>query len=276
MLFLLLAIISSASVSIFMRLSGYKIKANLSMLAVNYLVCALLGAAYADFKIIAPSESGFLMTVGLGVLGGVLFLVSFILLQSNTRKNGVVLSSLFMKFGLLVPIVISVIFFRELPTPLQLLGFCISIGAIFLINYQKGEKRFGWGLIALLLLGGGAESMVKIYEHIGTPALSQQFLFYVFFSAMLLCTALILYRKERPGGWEMLFGALIGVPNFFSAKFLLRALETVPTVVAYPVSSVGTILVVTLAGLLLFKEKLKVKTLVGILFATLALIIMNF
>ena len=51
MLFLILAILSSAMVSIGMRLSSDKISANLSMLAVNYLICAFLGALYAGFEL---------------------------------------------------------------------------------------------------------------------------------------------------------------------------------------------------------------------------------
>jgi multidrug transporter EmrE-like cation transporter len=55
----------------------------------------------------------------------------------------------------------------------------------------------------------------------------------------------------------MLFGALIGIPNFFSAKLLLMALGQLPAVIVYPTFSVATILAVTLIGVLFFKEKLR-------------------
>ena len=71
-----------------------------------------------------------------------------------------------------------------------------------------------------------------------------------------LCLALMLYKKQRPGRYELLFGVLIGVPNFFSARFLLRALGSLPAVIVYPTFSVATILVVTLAGVVFFGEKL--------------------
>ena len=47
---LLLAILSSALVSITMRLSETKIKNNLSMLAVNYIMCACLAYVYTGFS----------------------------------------------------------------------------------------------------------------------------------------------------------------------------------------------------------------------------------
>ena len=73
---------------------------------------------------------------------------------------------------------------------------------------------------------------------------------------MVASVALVVYRKEKPGVWEILFGALIGIPNFFSAKFLLGALAELPAVVVYPSFSVATLLVVTLAGVIAFKERL--------------------
>ena len=49
---------------------------------------------------------------------------------------------------------------------------------------------------------------------------------------------------------------LIGIPNFFSAKFLLGALAKLNAVVVYPSFSVATLLIVTLTGVVLFRERL--------------------
>ena len=53
------------------------------------------------------------------------------------KKNGVVLSTTFIKLGLLVPMVVSVVLFKEMPTILQITGFVITILAIILMNYEK-------------------------------------------------------------------------------------------------------------------------------------------
>jgi len=258
LLFLMLAILSSATISIIMRISSDKVSGNLSMLAMNYLICAVLGAAYAKFKLWVPAFSGFSLTVGLGALSGVIYLGGFVLLQVNIRKNGIVLSSVFMKLGLLVPILMSVLFFHEQPTLPQVVGFCIALGAIVLINLKKDatSKGFHFGLIALLLLGGGADAMSKVFEMLGPAALSDQFLFYTFAVAFLLCLGLVICKKERPGVRELIFGTLVGVPNFFSAKFLLGALTKLPAVVVYPSFSVATLLLVTLTGVAVFRERL--------------------
>ncbi len=277
MLYLLLAIASSAMISIIMRISADKVKGNLSMLAVNYLVCLLLAAGYAEFQIVLPRESGFFGTVGMGAVNGVLFLAGFMLLQINTRKNGIVLSSIFMKLGLLVPMAVSVFLFREIPTPLQITGFCVAIAAIILINFDKTAINAGSkaGLIVLLLAAGTGDAMAKVFETLGSDQLSDQYLFFTFAVALLLCVALVIGKRERPGIREALFGALIGIPNFFSVKFLLKSLEELPAVIVYPTYSVATILLVTLAGVLAFRERLGKQQWIGLLAILAALVMLN-
>lgn len=258
MLSLCLAVLSSAAISLLMRLSSDQVSARLSMLSANYLVCALLGAGYAGFRLVCPEVSGFFTTIALGAVGGILFLASFVLFQWNTARNGIVLSSVFMKLGLLVPIVLSVLLFRELPTANQTIGFCIALAAIVLIN-GGGEKRgkaFRWELLALLIMGGGSDFMAKVFEVLGPAELSDQFLCYIFAVALALCLVLVVVRKERPGIRDIAFGAAIGIPNFFSSKFLLRALADIPAVVVYPSFSIATMLITTLAGVCFFRERL--------------------
>ena len=258
MLFLLLAIFSSSMISIVMRFSSGKISANLSMLATNYFICSFLGAAYAGFDLAAAEDPGFSRTVVIGLISGVLYLAAFVAFQTNTNKRGVVLSSVFMKLGLLVPIVASVLFFKELPTAVQIIGFCIAIFAILLINLRNDGrgKGFGFGLILMLLLSGGADVMAKIFDVFAPQAHSALYLFYNFATAFTLCVLLVIQKKERPGFRELLYGALIGIPNFFSAKFLLASLTKLPAVVVYPSFSVGTMLIVTMIGVLVFRERL--------------------
>ena len=277
MIFLCLAVLSSCAISLIMRLSADKITAKLSMLSVNYLICSALGAVYAGFDLICPEVSGFPTTVALGFVGGILFLVSFMLLQWNTARNGIVLSSVFMKLGLLVPMVMSIVFFREVPSSVQLLGFILAVAAIVLINYQKGSQRssLGFGLLLLLLLGGCADAMSKVFQVLGNEILSDQFLLFTYGTAFLLCTVLVLLRKEIPGKQEFLYGALIGFPNFFSTKFMLHALTDIPAVVAYPTFSVSTMLLVTLAGTVFFREKLNKNQWIALGIIRVALALLN-
>ncbi len=255
--FLLLAIFCSSMISITMRLSSGKVSGHFSMLSINYLVCGILGALYSDFSLFASHTSGVSVTIGLSVLYGALLLAGLVLLQVSTRKNGIVLSSLFMKLGLLVPFLVSILFFQEVPTGLQIAGFCVAAGAIVVFNLKKdGQSRFGIGLILLLLASGGGDAIVKVFEALGPQVLSNHFLCFSFSVAFVLCTGLVILKKERPDGKAILYGSMIGIVNFFSSKFILGALTQIPAVVVFPTYSVATMLVVTLCGVLFFKERL--------------------
>lgn len=258
MIYLLLAILSSAMVSIVMRLSTNRVQNNVAMLVMNYLMCLILAAFYTGIGNLFPASPALGQTLGMGSIHGALYLTSFVLLQLNVKRNGVVLSATFMKLGLLVPMVVSVLFFGEKPDLLQIAGFLTALAAIVLINSEKDSSVMSskWGLILLLIGGGCGDAMSKVFEELGEKALSDQFLFYTFAAALTLCIALMLAKRQRPGKAEIFWGLLIGIPNFFSAKFLLRSLEDVAAVIAYPTYSVATMLVITLAGVLFFREKL--------------------
>ena len=278
MLSLCLGILSSALVSVIMRLSGGRVKNNLGMLTMNYIVCSLLAALFCDARqTFAFQNPGLLTALGMGGINGVLYLAGFILMQINIQHNGVVLSSIFQKLGLLVPIVISVCFYHEMPSFLQGTGFLLAVAAIVLMNYQKDAGNAGvkLGLLGMLLACGMADAMSKVFKEAGAAELEPQFLFFTFASAMVLCFLCMIAKKQRIGLSELLYGTMIAVPNFFSSKFLLGALESVPAVIVFPVFSVGTILVVTLAGLLLFRERITKQQWIAIGMILVALVLLN-
>lgn len=276
MFYLILAIASSALVSIFIRLSESYVKNNVSMLCMNYLMCLFLAVGYTGVGKVFQTGAGLGTAVGLGAMNGILFLASFLLLQVNVRKNGVVLSATFMKLGVLVPTLLSVLAFHEKPELLQTIGFILALAAIVLINFEKGQGEAGFktGLLLLLLGGGSGDAMAKVYDEIGSAKFEEQFLCVTFASALCLCFLLMVYKKQRITKADVIFGLLVGIPNYFSARFLLKAVGEVPAVVAYPTYSVATIVVISVVGMLCFKEKItkRQKTAIGIILIALVLL----
>ena len=276
MISLCLGVLSSALVSVIMRLSGSRVKNNLGMLTVNYIVCSVLAALFCDAaQTFGTSHLGTVLSMG--GINGILYLAGFVLLQRNIRVNGVVLSATFIKLGLLVSMAVSVVFFGERPEVWQWAGFFLAVTAIVLMNYRPGEGKAGnmAGLILLLLAGGGGDAMSKVFEELGDPAFSDHFLLLTFLMALGLCLVLFGISKKPAGIWEVLFGLLIGIPNFFSAKFLLGALKDIAAVIVYPVYSVATILTVTVTGVLVFREKLEKRQWMALGMILLALILLN-
>ena len=276
MIYLLLAMISSMLVSVLMRLSEKYSRGGMGMLAANYVMCCGLSFVFAGSIQLFPSIDGLPAALGFGVMNGVLYLAGFVLLQWNIRKNGVVLPATFMKLGVLVPTLLSMIAFGETPSGFQTAGILAAIAAILLIQ-GGGKQETGsvWGLVLLLAAGGVGDAMSKIFEELGPAALKDHFLLYTFLTALILCTVLTIMKKQ-PFSWrEALWGILIGVPNYFSARFLLLSLKDVPAMIAYPSFSVGAIVLVTLVGVLCFKEKLNRRKLIALSVILVSLALLN-
>lgn len=258
MFFFLLAVITSALVSVFMRASENHVRNNITMLAFNYVMCTGLALVCTPGLFAIPEGADISRAGMLGIINGILYLGGFVALNWNIRRNGVVLSATFMKLGVLVPTLMAVFLFGEILTVWQLIGIAASVCAIVLIRSENGPSQIksSAGLLMLPLIGGMADGMSKVYEVYGSPELSNHFLLFTFFVALLLCTALAIVKKQSLTPADALFGLLIGIPNYFTARFLLLSLKTIPAIIAYPGYSVGTIVLVTLAGMAFFREKL--------------------
>ncbi len=259
MFFLILAILCSSALSIVMRLSEGRVQSRTCMLAVNYVTCMLFSGLFTGFDLAldAPKSQ---LTLALGVINGFFYVAALLIMQWNIRKNGVILPSVFSRLGgLLVPLAVAICFFGEVPTPVQVIGAIIAGVSIIAINARTGQSSITSleSLMALLLLDGCASSMSTVYEQLGSSDLTSQFLFYTFATALVFCLLLILKSRERFGLQECLYGVAIGIPNFFASRALLQALESVPAVIAYPTRGVACIVVITLAGVSAFGERLK-------------------
>ncbi len=279
MIYLIFSIFCSSMISIAMRLSEGKTKSTLSMLAVNYIICFILSWAAGGFGNLFPETSGLGLTVGMGTVNGFFYMISLVIHRYNIARNGVILPAIFSKIGaLLVPLVVSILVFSEVPTIFQFIGAVLAVISVIAINYRKGEGNGGalkLALFALLITEGCAEIMSKVFNEVGNPALSSNFLFYTFFTAFLFCVIMIIVKKERLGKKEFFYGFLIGVPNFLASRFTLEALKSVPAVVVFPSRGVGTIVIISLAGVLLFKEKLSRKQIMIMAVILVALALLN-
>ena len=278
MIYLVLAIISSALVSVVMRLSQRFARNNITMLAANYVMCTAAAAFLAGG--VVPAGEGAALTMGLGSICGVLYLLGFVTLQWNIQRNGVVLPATFQKLGVLVPTIAAITIFGESACWTQLLGIAVAVGAILLMQgpgARAGEgnaKNFA-GLLALLMCGGMSDVMSKVFQTWGNADHGNYFLVFTFLIALVLCTVLCLVKKQSVAVPDVLCGLALGVPNYMSARFLLWALRDVPAVVVYPSFSVGTIIVVTLAGVLCFREKVERRQLVALGLILGALVLLN-
>ena len=232
----------------------------MAMFMANYAVCSCLSYYYmtgAGTQVFQNAE-GIGFTIGIGLISGIWYLAAFLFMQWNMRENGVVLSSTFNRLGVLVPTIMAMVVFKESPKMIQIIGIVIALVAIVLMQFEKGSDQGGnkkiW-LVVMLLSSGFCDSLTNVYDKLGNPMLKDNYLLYTFFVALLCATALTIREKNKISKWDLFFGFIIGVPNYYSSRFMFEALKTVPAVIAYPVSSVGTILAISVGSVILFKEK---------------------
>lgn len=279
MLYLFLAVLSSSLISVIMRLGEEKRRSAMGMFVINYAVCAALSCLFAGRIAVYDTHTGFGMAMGLGTAAGILFLISFTLLQLNIRLNGMAMASTFMKLGVVISTLIAVFIFHETPRVTQVIGILLAVGSILLIHTDRSGPLEGssykWLLVILLLCGGITDSMANVFDKIGAPAVRDYYLFYTFAAALLCALIAMLAKHERIGRQELLDGILVGIPNYFSTRFLLLALGSLPAVIVYPAVSVGTIVLVSLAGFLLFGESLSRIKLLAMGIILMALVLLN-
>ena len=138
---------------------------------------------------------------------------------------------------------------------------------------SESQKK-SW-LIILLFVSGVTDSMANIFEKLGSPNEKDMYLLMTFFFAFLLATLLALFEKKKTSMKDVLYGLVIGIPNYFSARFLLLALGSIEAVLAYPMYSVTTMIVISMTGLLFFHETISNKKKVALGIIILAICLMN-
>lgn len=284
MISLVLATFCSASIAILFKISAEKRLNSQVVTVMNYLTASVVSlvliinskAMNIDFV-----SRDFRQAVLLGFLTGVLFLTSFVIYQKSVSRNGASLSGMFAKLGILVPMLVSIVIWSELPTLVQTLGIVVAILAIGIVNLKSGDHMKTVLsiplLLSLFLAGGVAEFLNKVFQKSASMDYKPIFLFVVFTTALLISLFLMIRqgRKSEKRMNAVIMGIFVGIPNLFSSFFLLDALDVFPAAIVFPTYSAGSILMITLTSVLFFKEKLLSKDKLAIGFTAIGLILMN-
>ena len=230
-----------------------------------------------DSYILSPYSS-VIWAIIVGSIAGVVFFSSFIYYQKSIREDGVALAGTFSKLGILIPMIFSIIIWREYPTWNQWIGIGLSILSILIVNLSSDSlDKFDIkpSILLLFLLNGIAEFSNKIYQNYGLNEYKDVFLLFVFMTAFLVSLFFIIKDKAKLSLRDVLTGVAVGVPNLFSSYFLIQSLETVKASVAFPVFSAGSIVIISLGGYFIFKERISGKNKFAIGLIIVALVLMN-
>lgn len=285
MLSLILAMLCSASIALLFKISESGKYNRFRVTTANYIAAFSISMLLFVLRSqSAGKELGSIFVgvnwpavIGIGIPAGLCFFGSFVLYQQSVKDNGASLSSMAGKMGILLPMVASIVFWQEWPTPLQSVGILLAISAILYINSGPStHQKIKTSLILLFLVGGLGEFTNKLFQVYGQQNDQSLFLFIVFATACLLSLIYAFKQTIVIGSSlkkDMLMGLAIGVPNMFSSHFLILALNTIPAAIAFPAFSAGTILIVALLSRLVFGEKLNNRSMIGLAMTIIALLL---
>ena len=289
MFYLLLTIL--ANVGIFMAFRSFSLfKINtLPAIVVNYGVCVITGILYVGFDKVSnefdPESAWFISASLLGLI----FITTFFLMAHTTQVRGVSVASVASKMSLAIPVVFSLFIFKYAVSSLDLwnyLGIMLAFVSIGLVSRKKksAEKsavtfKFLLLPMAVFLLGGLIDTSLNyVNHHFIDEHIEPIYPIFIFFAAFVLGTLMVIIKKVKFGWKELAGGIYLGVPNYFSIFFQLKALSSFDNngAIVYPALNIGIIVGSTLLAILLFKEKLSRINYFGVFLALVVIFLLSY
>lgn len=284
LLFIVLSAATSVVIAHFLKITENRSLNTVRVLTINYFVAtsaALLysfnsGLSTLDLEILYQP---ILLSVGVGII----FIANFFIYSKSVHYNGVGISIATMRISLIIPVLLSTLWYLEILTIYQWSGILLVFVTLFLLLPRKGTfiktDRFfhkGWLLLLLFLGTGIGDASLKYYEMEYSHFITKElFMGMVFLTAFCIGILYILWKKRWKFTKDEIFvGFAIGIPNLLTSIFLISALELMNGAVVYSSVNVLTVLGGTLLGVLYWKDQFSMKQWIGILLTLGAIVLL--
>lgn len=290
MLSLILSVLFSVLLLVNFRLHpNFKVN-TFQAIILNYPVCFLTGL------LMLPSEQAFHFDIHAegslyALILGVGFVVTFILSGVSTQKMGMTATSLANNISLVIPVIFSLLFLTRAGSFdfLNYAGLALAIGAVALSTFKKEEdtasgKEKNWLLpLAVFVMYGITNTTFNFLSASFIKSDEQRipYTLTILIGSMVFGLFVLLYRKvkhhENINLISLVAAIPLGVPNFLSFYYLLKALSDYDNNGAYvlPLYNISVIMVSSLVGIVFFKEKLTKLNYLGLLLALIAIFLIN-
>jgi len=222
------------------------------------------------------------------LLLGAFFIFIFNLMAATSQKLGVSVASVATKMSLAIPVIAGIILYDEHLNTLQFMGIGLALLAVYFTAYKEKRPGLKSELRTMLLplmvfLGSGIiDTSIKYLQQTRIPENEYPlFSAIVFGFAGLTGVLVLLFKRPQTLGRlkavNVLGGIALGIPNFFSIYFLLRALkfEGLNSASIFTLNNVAIVMLTTLTGIVLFRETLSRKNWIGILLAIISILLIS-
>ena len=286
MIYILISILLFNILVVFFKLFEKYNVDNLQALISNYFTSAILSFILLDNykKISYQFEYDWIFHAL--ILGG-LFISIFNIYAFSTQKVGITTTSVINKMSFMIPVIFSILFYENEKFAFNILiGVCLAIIGIYLSSTNKRsfnfDKQYIW-LLLIIFLGQGIVDIIlndsKFYIQKDENIL---FFLFLFLSATVTGILILISKKQIKfiKIKNLIWGALFGIPNFFSIYYFLKALQSdyfiYKSYLIFPLTSVGIVVTTTLLGVLFYKELLTKRNIAGIVIAVISILIISF
>jgi len=211
-----------------------------------------------------------------------MYVVCLWLFDKAITTAGLALSTTLMRLSAAIPTLGSLIFYAEKTNPLQIIGIALAFCCLPLASrepvrsrHQASEALKGmlWGIL-LFAAYGVTDFSFKVLAELEPMADPKAFMVPIF-STALLVTLPSLLKQGKPEKPSLIWGALLGAVNVLTTYFWFKALALIPGSVAFPTLGLGVIAITTLAGLVIWHEKLRKANYAFLALASISVILIN-
>lgn len=216
---------------------------------------------------------------------GALFVSIFFVMAMTAQRNGVSVTSIAGKMSVVIPVLFGVFLYNESVTFLKILGIIIALVAVYLSSVKEDKSENTGTLLfpVLLFLGSGAIDTILKYVQVNHVADEDVSIFsgslfgIAAIFAVLILAIKSIKKREAFGLKNVIAGIILGVPNYYSIVFLIKALQNknFESSTLFTINNVAIVIVSTLVGLLLFKEKFSLKNKIGVALAILGIVLVT-
>ena len=255
---------------------------------IRMLLCILIGfvliLATEDLRILIPSRTLLLVSALSGVSSAV-FVVAWLIC---VKKSAYMMLDIFLMLGVLIPLTASNIFLSESIKLTQWVGIgVLFLAVVIMCSYNNTIKaKLTLPSLILLLICGIANGVADFSQKLFTKCIpdgsAAAFNFYTYvFAALVLSVAYAVTHKAAPNtgksDLKKIFGYILimALCLFANSYFKTLAAGYLSAVLLYPLNQGCALILSAFMSATLFKEKLTLKAVIGMITAFAGLLIIN-
>lgn len=277
MIYLLSSIVCATALFLIFKLFEKNKVNNASAIAVNYLAASVIGFSFTPLEKI--KEIPYQDWIFPAAITGALFLFLFRLIAVTSQKIGISATTVAHKMGVVIPVTAAVFLYNDTMTFPKVAGILLALAGVYLSSRKEisiqVEKKYLF-FPAILFAGSGfSDTLIKYTEHFYLNEESMLlFIPCLFgFSALTGIFSLAAGRNFHFSGKDILWGIILGIPNYGSIYFLMKALKEMPSSIIFPINNMGIVAASSIAAFFLFKENLSKINWIGIIISLAAILL---